>query len=209
VDGPNVIPLGPEDFHDPKYDNMMLSEDLTEYVRSRADAETRAYMTAPLHSSYGLYSLRVYPSRLTEDCYKSKRPALYTALVAFVFLFTCAIHFLLEFFVERRQRIVQDHAVSSGMIVDSLFPKHVQERLYSSNENSSVEEKSKKADFKTSIIPKSIVTKERVTRKGNVARKQIADFFPACSIMFADLSYFTRWSSGRTPTEVFTLLESL
>ncbi|KAL3797244.1 hypothetical protein HJC23_004536 [Cyclotella cryptica] len=37
----------------------------------------------------------------------------------------------------------------------------------------------------------------------------IADLFPSTSIMFADVSNFTYWSSKHAPSEVFTLLESL
>jgi hypothetical protein len=37
----------------------------------------------------------------------------------------------------------------------------------------------------------------------------IADFWPNTTIMFADISGFTAWSSTREPTQVFTLLETL
>jgi Adenylate and Guanylate cyclase catalytic domain len=37
--------------------------------------------------------------------------------------------------------------------------------------------------------------------------KQIAELFPETTIMFADISGFTSWASGREPSHVFTLLE--
>ena len=37
----------------------------------------------------------------------------------------------------------------------------------------------------------------------------IADLYPECSVFFADMVGFTRWSSGRTPCVVFELLEKL
>ena len=37
----------------------------------------------------------------------------------------------------------------------------------------------------------------------------IADLFPHCTVMFADISGFTAWSSVREPTSVFALLEAL
>lgn len=48
------------------------------------------------------------------------------------------------------------------------------------------------------LIPKDIL-----------AVKPIADFFPHCTVLFADIVGFTAWSSVREPTAVFTLLESL
>ena len=37
----------------------------------------------------------------------------------------------------------------------------------------------------------------------------IADLFPECTVMFADISGFTAWSSVREPAQVFKLLETL
>jgi len=39
--------------------------------------------------------------------------------------------------------------------------------------------------------------------------KPIADFFPHTTVMFADISGFTAWSSEREPVQVFCLLETL
>jgi class 3 adenylate cyclase len=39
--------------------------------------------------------------------------------------------------------------------------------------------------------------------------KPIADLFPETTILFADISGFTAWSSTREPAQVFTLLETI
>jgi class 3 adenylate cyclase len=39
--------------------------------------------------------------------------------------------------------------------------------------------------------------------------RPIADLFLECTVMFADISGFTAWSSSRDPAQVFTLLEAL
>ncbi len=39
--------------------------------------------------------------------------------------------------------------------------------------------------------------------------KPIADFFPHCTVLFADIVGFNAWSSSREPTQVFTLLQSV
>jgi hypothetical protein len=42
-----------------------------------------------------------------------------------------------------------------------------------------------------------------------VETKPIADLFPHCTVLFADISGFTAWSSEREPTQVFTLLQTI
>ena len=39
--------------------------------------------------------------------------------------------------------------------------------------------------------------------------KPIADLFPHCTVLFADLSGFTAWSSEREPEQVFLLLQTI
>jgi class 3 adenylate cyclase len=43
----------------------------------------------------------------------------------------------------------------------------------------------------------------------NLESKPIADLFPNCTVLFADISGFTAWSSEREPEQVFTLLETI
>lgn len=37
----------------------------------------------------------------------------------------------------------------------------------------------------------------------------IADLFPHCTVMFADIADFTAWSSSREPSQVFVLLQAV
>jgi class 3 adenylate cyclase len=39
--------------------------------------------------------------------------------------------------------------------------------------------------------------------------KPIADLFPNCTVLFADIAGFTAWSSSREPAQVFTLLQAV
>ena len=48
-----------------------------------------------------------------------------------------------------------------------------------------------------------------VTLSHNDKQKPIADLFPSCTVLFADIAGFTAWSSERDPTQVFTLLQQL
>lgn len=60
------------------------------------------------------------------------------------------------------------------------------------------------------LSPKDAPKKNRARKGvGIIGSEPIAEFFPSTSIMFADLSGFTAWSSTREPAQVFTLLETL
>lgn len=37
----------------------------------------------------------------------------------------------------------------------------------------------------------------------------IADLFPHCTVLFADIAGFTAWSSAREPAQVFILLQTV
>jgi len=53
-------------------------------------------------------------------------------------------------------------------------------------------------------------TQGRTNQAGeNLGIEPIAEFFPSVTVMYADLSGFTAWSSTRDPAQVFTLLEAI
>ena len=51
--------------------------------------------------------------------------------------------------------------------------------------------------------------KENLADDSILTAKPIADLFPHCTVLFADISGFSAWSSERQPEQVFTLLESI
>ena len=58
------------------------------------------------------------------------------------------------------------------------------------------------------LMPSS--TQGRPNQGGeNLGVEPIAEFFPSVTVMYADLSGFTAWSSTREPAQVFTLLEAI
>ena len=103
--------------------------------------------------------------------------------------------------VEHRQKIVLNRAEKSGAIVSSLFPKNVRDRLLKENEND------KKRNFMAPTHRlKSFLGGDMEPRKEN---NTIADLFPHCTVLFADIVGFTAWSSARDPGQVFDLLQTI
>jgi class 3 adenylate cyclase len=47
------------------------------------------------------------------------------------------------------------------------------------------------------------------SNSSSVYDQPIADFFPTCTVFFADIAGFTAWSSTREPSQVFFLLQAV
>ena len=212
VDGDRAVYIGKGDLHDPKYDHLEVSANMNENMQKKASAETRSYLTVPAANDYGVYTLKVYPSKDTEATFRSQRPLhytlVYTLVTAAIFAVTCLVFIAFAALVEYRQKVVMGHAVASGAIISSLFPENVKERLYNHTAKDKIEQHAKKTRNNTWKIEEGRVDgMEGVGH--NVDGPPIADEFPNCTVLFADLTGFTSWSSSRKPTEVFELLETL
>jgi signal transduction histidine kinase/ActR/RegA family two-component response regulator len=114
IDGPDVTYLGEEDSHDTRYDYLEKLADINTYVESQAGPETRSYTAVPLNKEFGKYTLRIYPSRDTEELFSSNKPWVYTIVVASTFLFTSIVFIVFAAVVERRQQIVMEGVVKSA-----------------------------------------------------------------------------------------------
>lgn len=135
IDGREASYLGKGDLHDPKYNDMGVSRDISEYIAERARVETSSYTTVELDNSYLQYEIFVYPSQIMEDTYITSDPVLYAIIVAFIFVFTSMVFIVYDWCVERRQKKVMGVAVRSTAVVTSLFPKAVHERLFAEKED--------------------------------------------------------------------------
>jgi signal transduction histidine kinase len=120
IDGPDVTYLGDEDFHDTRYDYLEDFADINAYVQSQAGPATRSYTAVPLNKEFGKYTLRIYPSRDTEDYFSSNKPWVYTVVVASTFLFTSIVFVVFAYVVERRQKIVMNGVVKTAEKVAAM-----------------------------------------------------------------------------------------
>ncbi|KAG7337351.1 family 3 adenylate cyclase, partial [Nitzschia inconspicua] len=119
--------------------------------------------------------------------------------------------------VERRQAIILQKALQSTAVVSSLFPRNVRDRILNFNGTGSPNQVVTDADGA------SIREKLRSGKLGQETSKSpyghtpetynngdtIADLFPNCTVLFADIAGFTAWSSSRSPEQVFTLLQNV
>jgi len=113
--------------------------------------------------------------------------------------------------VERRQALVMHKALQTTAIVSSLFPENVRDRLM--KQTPGLQDNSKSRDREGSV---NMMPGRRLKGYLNGAEEDdmtsappIADLFPNCTVLFADIAGFTAWSSTRDPEQVFTLLQTV
>jgi class 3 adenylate cyclase len=196
LDGPSTTYLGVGDLHDPKYNHLGHSTTLPDLMDTSTSERDSSYTGIPLSTDYCITTLKVFPSQVFEDDHVTSDPIIFTLIIAFIFLFTSAVFITYDCLVSRRQRIVMDRALKSGAIVSSLFPEKVRNQLYQEQED----RLEKESNTKTFVHDANDVVK---------GSKPMADLFEETTIMFADLAGFTAWSSKRSPTQVFELLECI
>jgi hypothetical protein len=187
-----------QDLHDIEFESWgETSEILDQGTVADGTREGLSFYSGDCH-----YTVSIYPS---QDFYpSSSSPGIMTFAVAIIFAFAIFMFFVYDRLVERRQKLVLDKAVQSTAIVSSLFPKNVRDRLM---QTSIEKDKSgSNAAFRNSRL-KSLMGEE--TNENAENSKPIADLFPNCTVMFADIAGFTAWSSSREPAQVFTLLQAV
>eukprot|EP00977_Amphora_coffeiformis_P002112 scaffold407_cov168-Amphora_coffeaeformis.AAC.8 len=104
LDGPNAEYLGAGDFHDESYDYLAAFTDMNDILEGRRTPVTRSYTSVPLNAEFGKYTLRIYPTKETEDIFITSDPWLYACIVVAVVGITSLLFAAFSYFVERRQR---------------------------------------------------------------------------------------------------------
>lgn len=220
----NVIFLGKGDFHDPSFDEYVVSTEVSvPNLENSTNGNTNVSFS---------YTLSVYPTESFAAVFKTNLPMVYGVVTAIIFLFIIILFVIYDRLVERRQRHVAGEAVRFGQVVNALFPSVVRHRVLSRESTkgrrwdrrgilprlNSVANRKTNDDAIRVAEPAKTRLRTFLNRDDNLNRTDmeqyqlddpIADLFPETTIMFADISGFTAWSSEREPCQVFYLLETL
>jgi hypothetical protein len=187
------------DMHDLQYDDMKKSTSFAS-VKNIADGTKHGL---PLNQEHCSILLDVYPSEAFYNIYISNKPIIITFAVAVIFMFTACMFLYYDRLVERRQALILKRAEQTSAIVSSLFPENVRDRL--------MEVGTKDEKNKDSVAPNQRLRSflNSGAEEDDMDLQPIADLFPNCTVLFADISGFTAWSSSREPTQVFILLQTV
>jgi class 3 adenylate cyclase len=159
------------------------------------------------------YNVQVFPSKVMEDRFMTTTPMFFSISLASIFCFTSLVFLLYDWCVARRHHKVQSSAVKSGAVVRSLFPEKVVERLYESTDknNTSITMNAFQKESRNMLLQNGELGLEpsQQTYGDITSSDPIADLYPECTVLFADIAGFTKWSANRQPADVFRLLETL
>lgn len=208
--GTTATLVGEGDLHSAKFNNMVHKRTFNELFNEQ-EQEIRRYLNVDVDQYYCQFTLSVYPSESLEDSYVTEDALYFTLAVVAIFVLTILLFLAYDYIVSKRQQQIMKRAVQSRAIVSSLFPAAVRDRLFRADDasaNNAADKgfrrdtpgKNKIKSFLSDVIP-------REQRPAEV--KPIADLFPHTTVMFADIAGFTKWSSERDPTHVFTLLQTV
>jgi class 3 adenylate cyclase len=207
INGPVVKYLGPGDRHDKGYDGHVVRRRLD----NLGEFATRdsVYSGARMHRDYCPFTFNVYPSDEMNEALTTNNPFIFASIAVVIFLLTSLVFFLYDRKVERRQETVLSSAKRTTKIVSSLFPSTVRDKLYP------VPERPVRRNSLDAFMPGKLqsshrnLTSSTECSTSSIVCSPIADLYPDTTVLFADIAGFTVWSSARTPTQVFHLLETV
>ena len=197
--------------HDPKFDDYVVTTERLETGRTADGTKSGLGFVG----RKCLYSVSIYPSQDFANDFQTSTPWVLVASVAGVLLFAIAMFVVYDHLVERRQSLVLRKAVQSTAIVSSLFPKTVRDRLMNASLAGGED-----GDARTISAFRDRLRTKKGPQADNMPTETkdstpddfgetIADLFPNCTVLFADIAGFTAWSSTRDPSQVFTLLQNV
>jgi len=207
INGANSTFLGSGDLHETAYDSNVYSIDFATFARYEGSPHPSVNGSSyndyfkGTNDGHCKYVFNIYPSAKLEAQYTSNKHIIYAAAVVGIFATIALLLVIYDRTVIRSQQALLDGA---NRIIGSLFPEAVQKQLMEQATHDG-----KRSGART--IKGYLGDEEH--NKGMLGStfttKPIAELFPAATIMFADISGFTAWSSTREPTQVFTLLETI
>ena len=198
IRGQNTNYVGEEDLHDSKYNYLERSIDLVSSLQESAGPDTRSFTAAGVNGQFLNYTLRIYPTDDFKEIFVTGEAAWESAVVAMVFAVAICIFLVYDCCVQRRQRIVLERAVRATAVVSSLYPENIREHIINDDTNSPGKPSKRGNAFLRSEMKESAMVTQPLASK-----------YTDCTVYFADLAGFTKWSSTREPEQVFQLLETL
>ncbi|CAJ1960726.1 unnamed protein product [Cylindrotheca closterium] len=212
--GPKSIFLAFDDLHDPAFNVDEIDFPFAELLQTHHVAGTDCK-----------YQVRVFPTQEFFDTFHTSSPSSTAAIIGTVFAFMCIIFCLYDAAVHMRQKRILTVASQSEKILSVLYPKSIRDRLFGYEEEEDPAEGKTPSgirgrlnhDLRKTAAKYQLKQFMTTTRPGDEMdhalnpydSKPIADLFLHATVLFADISGFTAWSSVREPSQVFTLLEAV
>lgn len=146
LNGPEVVFLGHGDSHEEEYDKHEMSCDFGHHHSDKFTGDIPTFAQSDVYPPEAhleedtddgacVYSLSIYPSDHLRSTFRTNEPAVYTSVVALIFVFTILLFLTYFYLAERRQQALHKTAARSNAIIDALFPAVVRDRVIRDSHN--------------------------------------------------------------------------
>ena len=203
LSGPIANLVGSGDLHDTSFDHLVRE--------SGYDAITNSN-SSDARPADCVYNLRIYPTKEMEKLYLTDEPYYFAGIIFLAFVFTALVFWCYDCFVKCQVSAINSKAVESTAVVSSLFPAAVRDQVVSIVENYNDEKnKDHRTSWKRSNKFPGAYSHGKFERLAAELdeSKPVANLYKNCTVLFCDVAGFTQWSSRRSPSQVFKLLEAI
>jgi Adenylate and Guanylate cyclase catalytic domain len=237
--GREVIFLGEGDHHDQKYSRYGVTSGIsTENLKDESKLRLSMWRNAlfkygivkDFNSTYTgrfAYNITFYPTESLEFGIKTNLPVVYSVATSIIFLFVIIIFTAFDKLIDTRKKLEKDASNAPSPLLSTLIRTFPQNRLMENDLNASRQLPQRWATMSRRMSNdeairvtepaksrlRAFLNRSENTNRAEMEQYQfedpIADLFPETTIMFADISGFTAWSSEREPSQIFYLLETL
>lgn len=202
IEGSRAKYLGEGDLHDSEYDYLGK-----EFKFSQIDDPSIHHFSdtaAPLNKEFCPYVMRLYPSDKLQEDHITNEPLLYALVVVVTFIAFSILSMTYDCVVQSRMRAILKSADENRALVASMFPEAFRDRLFLEQDETPVFSMGapSKMRLKAMLGQEKKGNEEQSQDLGFLSAKPIADLFPHCTVLFADISGFSAWSSERQPEQV-------
>jgi len=199
INGGDIVHLGKGDSHDHDYNDMAYSIDLVSRLKETAGPDSNSFNAAGVNGQFMNYTITVYPSKELKGIFVDNTAQESASTIGISFVVAIFVFLIYDYFVQRRQQgIVLDRAVRAAAVVSSLLPESIREQIINAEENDPIGQSTRSNPFLRSTVVKKASHGPRLATK-----------YSDCTVYFADLAGFPKWSSTRPPEKVFRLLETV
>ena len=172
-----VFFLGYEDYHDPSFDYLVVSFNITLDI----DGNTYKYSGFPYNHDIVSYSVHIYPTEVMKESYTTSTSVKVAGGVLFCFLLTVVVFCYYDGIVAKRQKIVMENAAKTYNIVSSLFPATVRDRMI---QDSTIRNHESSTMLGRNSLSQLLLQDSHHSSKTKIdPSKAIADFYPSATVL--------------------------
>jgi hypothetical protein len=170
------------DLHEAYYTDMVEVVPLMGFLHSHYNSSTGMQACG--------YTLNIYPTQSMRDEFKSPDAAIAAGVTGAAFIIVLGILYFMDQRMQRKYRRVVKSVEKSNAIIASLFPSNIRDRLFGegggddgATRNSNGSRSRRSFGFRL----RTYLTEGEDADGGGAGSNPIADLFPNCTVLFADI----------------------